>query len=78
MVSVRIQRQIDRLLDEVEEAITSHNWTTVGECARSVLRLDSGNQDVLSYLAAAERDLPPFTRPAPTATATFPETDLPV
>ena len=83
MASERVQRQIDRLLDEAEEAITSQDWTTVGDRARSVLRLDPGNQDALSYLAAAERDLPPqITQPAaenisqePLTTAvTFPET----
>ena len=63
MASERIQRQIDRLLDEAEEAITSQDWTTVGDRARSVLRLDPGNQDALFYLAAAERDLPPTTQP---------------
>ncbi len=65
MASERIQRQIDRLLDEAEEAITSQDWATVGDRARSVLRLDPENQDALSYLAAAERDLPPqITQPA--------------
>ena len=59
MPSERIQRQIDRLLDETEEAISNQDWTLVGERARSVLRLDPDNQDALSYLAAAERDITP-------------------
>ena len=59
MASERVQRQIDRLLDEAESAITNQDWSTVGDRARSALRLDPGNQDALSYLAAAERDLPP-------------------
>ena len=49
MASDRFQRQIDHLLDEAEEAITSQEWTTVGDRARSVLRLDPGNSDALSY-----------------------------
>ena len=59
MASERVQRQIDRLLDEAESAITSQDWTTVGDRARSALRLDPENQDALGYLAAAERDLHP-------------------
>ena len=38
MASDRVHRQIDRLLDEAEEAITSQEWATVGDRARSVLR----------------------------------------
>ncbi len=65
MPSERIQRQIDRLLDEADEAIASQDWTIVGDRARSALRLDPENQDALSYLAAAERDTPPeSTQPA--------------
>ena len=56
MASERVQRQIDRLLDEAEEAITSQEWATVGDRARSVLRLDPENSDALSYLAAANRE----------------------
>ena len=59
MPSERIQRQIDRLLDEAEEAISSQDWPAVGEHARSVLRLDPENADALAYLAAAERDPSP-------------------
>ena len=58
MPSERVQRQIDRLLDEAEEAIASEDWTEVGTRARSVLRLEPENQDALSYLAASQRDIP--------------------
>ena len=61
MPSDRIQRQIDFLLDQAEEAIASQDWTTVRNRARSVLRLDPENQDALGYLVAAERDLHPET-----------------
>ncbi|MEE8465928.1 MAG: adenylate/guanylate cyclase domain-containing protein, partial [Dehalococcoidia bacterium] len=70
MPSERIQRQIDRLLDENEEAISNQDWTLVGERARSVLRLDPDNQDALSYLAAAERDVTPTGNPAPPSAPT--------
>ena len=45
MPSERIQRQIDRLLDEADEAIASQDWTIVRDRARSALRLDPENQD---------------------------------
>ncbi|PKB73334.1 MAG: hypothetical protein BZY75_02365 [SAR202 cluster bacterium Io17-Chloro-G7] len=57
MPSERVQRQIDLLLDQAEAAIANQDWKTVGDRARSALRLDPENQDVLAYLAAAERDL---------------------
>ena len=56
MVSERVQRQIDRLLDEAEAAIATCDWAAVGDHARTVLRLDPENNDALSYLAASERD----------------------
>ena len=61
MPSERIQRQIDRLLDEAEAAIAIRDWPTVGDCARSVLRLDPENADAIAFLAAAERDPTPET-----------------
>ena len=67
MPSERVQRQIDRLLDETEEAISSQDWNLVAERARSVLRLDPENQDAVSYLAAAERDSGPPVLPSPAA-----------
>ena len=56
MASDRIQRQIERLLDEAEEAITNEDWALVASRARAVLRLNPESSDALSYLAAAERD----------------------
>jgi len=56
MASERAQRHINRLLDEAEEAITSQDWNTVGDRARSILRLDPENSDALAYLAAADRE----------------------
>jgi len=37
MPSERMKRQIDRLLNEAEEAIASQDWPAVGDRARSVL-----------------------------------------
>ena len=56
MVSERIQPQIDGLLDEAEQAIRSHGWDVVRARAESVLRLDPGNTDALTFLEAAKRD----------------------
>ena len=57
MVSDRIQRQIDRLLDQAEEAVESHQWDVVRARAGSVLALDPGNSDAVTFSAAAERSL---------------------
>ena len=69
MASDRVQRQIDRLLDEAEKAISQRDWEKVGNCARDVLRLEPGNTDALAFLAAAERDTgsiqPVQANPAP-------------
>jgi len=69
MPSERVQRQIDRLLDEAEEAISSQDWTAVADSARAALRLDPENPDALSYLAAAQRDPSPGAAPPAPAAA---------
>ena len=56
MASDRVQRRIERLLDQVEEAIDQLDWEEVRGRAQAILRLDPDNSDALSYLAAAERD----------------------
>ncbi len=60
MASERIQRRIDSLLDEADQAIADEDWSTVASRARAVLRLDADNSDALAYLAAAEPDTPSF------------------
>ena len=55
MASERVQRQIDRLLDEAEAAIAISDWAAVGDRARNVLLIDPDNGDAMSYLAASER-----------------------
>src|SRR5438309_304686 len=55
MHSERTQRQIDRLLDEAEEAIRQLDWPTVLARVAAVLAMDPDNQDALSYQAAAGR-----------------------
>ena len=61
MASDRVKRQIDRLLDETEQAIALGDWAAVSQQAQSVLRLDPENADALAYLAAAQREPGVFT-----------------
>ncbi len=56
MASERIQRRIEILLDEADEAVAISDWVVVRNRAQNVLRFDPENKDALSYLAAAERD----------------------
>ena len=57
MASERIQRRIDRLLDQVEEAVDQLDWETVFNRSQAVLALDPGNADASDFLASAERAL---------------------
>ena len=54
MPSERIQRRIDQLLDEADDAVARRDWATVHDAANAVLALDHGNQDALTYLEAAQ------------------------
>ena len=55
MRSDRIQRQIERLLDEAEAAVSDVQWDVVRDRAQSVLAFDPDNSDALAFKAAAER-----------------------
>ncbi len=55
MESERIQRRIDRLLDEIEGEADQLNWPAVLERAKAVLAYDPENQDAVSYRTAAKR-----------------------
>ena len=57
MPSERVKRQIDRLLDQAEEAFSRFDWETVGKCAEAVQSLDPDNEDARTFLEAAERNL---------------------
>jgi len=54
MPSERIQRRIDQLLDEADEALGRKDWAAVLAVCRQVLGLDAVNTDAAAYLAAAE------------------------
>ena len=69
MTSERVQRQIERLLDEAEAAAAERLWDVVKERADHVLTFEPGNADAVALLAAAERGLasasPETPAPAP-------------
>ena len=83
MASDRLQRQIERLLDEADQTITGEDWSTVSSRARSVLAIDPENTDRLAYLATADQALgasapqpptqstlsPPMAAPTPEPTS---------
>ena len=49
MPTERVQRQIDALLDQAEDAVTSRDWTTVLDITTRVLSIDAGNEDALTF-----------------------------
>lgn len=69
MASERIQRQIDRLLDEAETAFAQRDWSGLQERPQDALALDPENGDALTFLAAAQKGLATSGAEAPTARA---------
>ncbi len=57
MVNERIQRRIERLLDQIDTAEASSDWQEVVNLARDVLAIDEENREALAYLQTAERRL---------------------
>ena len=55
--SVRVQRQVVRLLGELEEAVLSRQWEAVRDTSHDVLALEPDNVDAQAFLAAARRAL---------------------
>jgi len=54
MPSERVQRQIDRLLDQAEAAAGEEDWARVADCARKVLAVDVSNEDAAAFLSMGE------------------------
>jgi len=54
MPSERVQRRVDRLLDQADEALEQGDWQDARERAAAALRLDPGNDDAIAFQAAAE------------------------
>jgi hypothetical protein len=57
VTSERAQRQIERLLDEADEAISAGDWNRARERARDVLTFDPDSVDAQALLTAADRRL---------------------
>ena len=55
MPTERIQRRIDSLLDEADEAYAAKDWELARDRLKLVLGLDPDNEDAKSILAAIER-----------------------
>ena len=73
MLSERVQRRIDRLLDQAEEAADKADWTALADFARRVLLIDAENADAKTLLTMADDEDTPTT-PADTARITEPST----
>ncbi len=71
MASERVQRRIDHLLDQTEEAVDQLDWERVHQLAEAVLDLDPDNKDAGQFIAAAERNLSRTSR-AGSASAELP------
>jgi len=65
MASERIQRRIDLLLDEADQALADGDWPIVRDRSSKVLTLDPDNSDAATYIAAAERAQVAITDSAP-------------
>ncbi len=55
MASERIQRRLERLLDQIDEAEANGYWESVHDLALDVLAIDAENAEAKAYLEAAER-----------------------
>ncbi len=55
MASERVQRRIERLLDQAEEAMDRSDWEAVRDHAKVALGLDPENADGLAFLASVEQ-----------------------
>jgi len=55
MVSERLQRRIDHLLDQAEEAADREDWGTSATRAKEALAYDDANEDAKAILSVAEK-----------------------
>jgi len=53
MTSERVQRRIERQLDQAEEAADEFDWARVEAISRSVLAVDAENADAMAFMAMA-------------------------
>ena len=62
MATDRIQRRIDRLLDQIEQEADQDNWQRVFDLAKQVLGFAPENSDAQAFLGVAEERLSASTR----------------
>jgi two-component system, cell cycle sensor histidine kinase and response regulator CckA len=70
MASERIQKQIDRLLDEGELALAQDDWDRMKQLGERVLLLDPDNKDAIAFVEISQRAL--GNTPAPPQLETQP------
>ena len=71
MASERMQRRIERLLDQADEAADRREWAEVQRLAEDILLIDSANADAEAFLELSKRGL---EKPAKTASIPIEET----
>ena len=57
MTSERVQRRIERLLDQIDSAEAAGDWALVLNLANDILDVDADNQEAAAYRRSAERRL---------------------
>jgi len=57
MLNDRVQRQIDRLVDQAQDAIALGQWEELRATCEVVLSLDPENSDATRYLSLADKSL---------------------
>ncbi len=62
MLTQRLQRRLDALLDEADAEVTASDWAAVAEKARAVLAIDADNDDAAGFLKMAEANGVPRAR----------------
>ena len=63
MASERVQRRIDRLIDQIEAAADQRDWQLVLRLSEDVLAVEPANADAAVYVGAAKRNLDPASSP---------------
>jgi len=57
MASERMQRRLERLLDQLDEAESQGNWESVRALAQDALEIDPDNTEAVAYLRSSDRRL---------------------
>ena len=57
MASERIQRRLERLLDQIDDAESQGNWESVRQLAQDVLGIDANNIEAIAYLEAVAKPI---------------------